>query len=65
VVAVTETILQRSGRGPQVGQLGGGFKSAEDGGRSTITAANVKSISSDPKDASLIAYYQRLLGSTP
>jgi hypothetical protein len=42
-----------------------GFKSAE-GWKPvpTITAANVKSLSSDPKDAALIAYYQRLLGAT-
>jgi len=31
----------------------------------TITTANVKTISSDPKEAPLIAYYQRLLGPTP
>jgi hypothetical protein len=43
-----------------------GFKSAE-GWRegNTITAANVKTISTNPTDAPIIAYYQNLLGSTP
>jgi hypothetical protein len=43
-----------------------GFKSAE-GWRegNTITSANVKTISTNPADAPIIAYYQGLLGSTP
>ncbi|HEY2860140.1 MAG TPA: DUF4157 domain-containing protein [Terracidiphilus sp.] len=43
-----------------------GFKSAE-GWKEVepITAANVKGRSSDPKDASLITYYEGLLGVTP
>jgi hypothetical protein len=43
-----------------------GFKSAE-GWKvgTTVTAANVKTLSSDAKDAALIAYYQKLLGVGP
>ena len=49
-------------------QLIKGFKSAEgwnEPQRGAITAGNVKTLSSDPKDAALIAYYQKLLGATP
>lgn len=43
-----------------------GFKAAE-GWKSvpTITAGTVSGLSTDPKDAPLIAYYQKLLGATP
>jgi Domain of unknown function (DUF4157) len=45
-----------------------GFKAAEgwnEPKRGAITAANVKTLSSDAKDAALITYYQTLLGVTP
>jgi len=43
-----------------------GFKSAEGWKEgTTITPAKLKELSSDPKNAALVAYYQKLLGSTP
>ena len=43
-----------------------GFKAAEGWNPGTvITAAKLKELSADPKNADLVAYYQKLLGTTP
>jgi hypothetical protein len=43
-----------------------GFKAAEGWNPGTvITAAKLKELSADPKNADLVDYYQKLLGTTP